>query len=261
MNASSWLKRTATSSKVARLDSELILAEAIGKDRVFLYAHPEFELSEAQEQRADEMLAQRENHQSLAYILGRKEFYGREFTVNSDVLVPRPESEVFIELAKELKPRMILDVGTGSGCLAITLKLEIPAAEVVALDISPKALEIAKANAKKLGADVEFHESDLLSAVKDEKFDLIVANLPYVDKNWDWLSPELQFEPDLALYAGKEGLELIEKLVDSVEPNLEKDGKLMLESDLSQHEAIKAYVEQHTSLKLQKTSGLIQLFA
>ena len=115
MNVSSWLKRTATSSKVARLDSELILAHALGKERVFLYAHPEYELGEAEEKGADEMLARRENHEALAYILGYKEFYGRNFEVSPDVLIPRPESEEIINLAKELKPLKILDIGTGSG--------------------------------------------------------------------------------------------------------------------------------------------------
>ncbi len=261
MNVSSWLKRTATSSKVARLDSELILAHALKKERVFLYAHPEYKLSETEEKCANEMLARRENHEALAYVFGYKEFYGRNFEVSSDVLIPRPESEEIINLAKELNPRKILDVGTGSGCLAVTLKLELPEAEVTAVDISPKALETAKKNAQNLGAKVKFMQSDLLESVKNEHFDLIVANLPYVDKNWDWLSPELEFEPDLALYAEDGGLSVIKRLIDGIEQNLSENGHLMLESDMLQHEAVKAYAEQNSSLRLSEESGLIQVFA
>lgn len=257
MNVSSWLKKAA----ISRLDAELILANSLGKDRVFLHAHPDYELSETEEGKANVMMARRERHEALAYIFGFKEFYGRNFAVSPDVLIPRPESEEIINLAKELKPRRVLDVGTGSGCLAISLKLEIPEAEVTAVDISPKAIEIARKNAENLGAKVNFLESDLLESVKKEQFDLIVANLPYVDKNWEWLSPELKYEPDLALYAKDGGLALIKKLIDGVEQNLSEKGKLILESDMSQHEAIKAYAEQRSSLRLFRESGLIQVFA
>ena len=263
MNVSSWLKRTATSNNIDRLDAELILAHAIGRDRVFLYAHPDHELSVKEETNVDAMLRRRQNHEALAYILGKKEFYTREFDVSPAVLIPRPESEAIISLAKEIspKPLSILDVGTGSGCLAITLKLEIPEAQVVALDISPEALEIAQKNAKKLGADVEFRQSDLCSALKeDEKFDLIVANLPYVDRSWEWLSPELQYEPELALYAREGGLELIKRLVLQAPKYLKKQGSLLLESDLLQHDELKRYTEQMASFRLQKTDGLIQLY-
>jgi len=261
MNVSSWLKRTATSSSVARLDYELILAHALGKERVFLYAHPEYELGETEERSADEMLARRAQHEALAYILGYKEFYGRRFEVTSDVLIPRPESEEIINLAKELKPHKILDIGTGSGCLAITMKLECPDVEVTAVDISPKALKIAKKNAKNLGAKVNFLESDLLDAVRNERFDLIVANLPYVDREWEWLSPELEYEPDLALYAEEGGLAIIKSLILAAKQNLSENGKLILESDLSQHEAIRGFAEQNSAFRLKKESGLIQVFA
>lgn len=264
MNVSSWLKRTAISNSIDRLDSELILARAIGQDRVFLYAHPDYELNAREEADADSMLKRRQNHEALAYILGKKEFYTREFAVSPDVLIPRPESEDIINLAKEIapKPLKILDVGTGSGCLAVTLKLEIPEVEVLALDISPEALEIARQNAKNLNADVKFRQSDLCSALKnDEKFDLIVANLPYVDENWEWLSPELQYEPELALYARDGGLELIKRLIQQVPKHLSEQGKLILESDLLQHNELKRYTKQMAPLRLQKTSGLIQLYS
>lgn len=256
MNVSSWLRKTA----ISRLDAELILANSLGKDRVFLHAHPEFELNEDVEKRADADCLRRENHEPLAYILSYKDFYGRKFMVTPDVLIPRPETEAIINLAKELKSQKILDVGTGSGCIAITLKLELPDSDVVALDISPKALKIAEQNAAKLGAKIAFRESDLLEKVQGE-YDLIVANLPYVDKKWDWLSPELTFEPEQALFAEDSGLYDIKCLISQVEQRLTNDGAVILESDLSQHEAIREYVEQNTNLSFVKTESLAQLFA
>ena len=256
MNVSSWLKKAA----ISRLDAELILANSLGKDRVFLHAHPEFELSGTVERQAEAGLARREKHEPLAYIFGFKEFYGRKFTVSPDVLIPRPETEVIIDLAKALKPQKILDVGTGSGCIAITLKLELPDSDVVALDISPKALKIAEKNAEKLGAKISFQESDLLEKVQD-KYDLIVANLPYVDGNWDWLSPELAFEPAQALYAQDSGLYDIKRLISQVEAHLTKNGAIILESDLSQHDQIREYLGQNTNLTFVKAEGLAQIFA
>jgi release factor glutamine methyltransferase len=255
MNVSSWLKK----ATISRLDAELILANSLGKDRVFLHAHPEFELSESVEKQVNSDMERREKHEPLAYILGYKEFYGRKFAVTPDVLIPRPETEAIINLAKELILHKILDVGTGSGCIAITLKLELPESDVTALDISPKALALAGQNAAQLDAKVAFLESDLLEKAQG-KYDLIVANLPYVDKKWDWLSPELVFEPDLALYAKDSGLYDIKLLVGQAEAHLTTGGAMILESDLSQHDAIKDYVEQTTKMTLVKTEGLAQLF-
>lgn len=256
MNVSSWLRKTA----ISRLDAELILANSLGKDRVFLHAHPEFELSDDVIKRADADCARRKKHEPLAYILGYKDFYGRKFMVTSDVLIPRPETEAIINLAKELKPQKILDVGTGSGCIAVTLKLELPDSDVVALDISPKALKIAEQNAVTLGAKITFRESDLLEKVQS-KYDLIIANLPYVDEKWDWLSPELAFEPEQALFAKDSGLYDIKCLISQVEQHLTTNGAVILESDLSQHGAIQEYVEQNTNLRFVKTESLAQLFA
>lgn len=256
MNVSSWLKKAA----ISHLDAELILANSLGKDRVFLHAHPDYELSEAEEKQAKSDLARRADNEPLAYILGYKEFYSRKFAVSPDVLIPRPETEAIIDLAKEQKPAKILDVGTGSGCIAITLKLELPESDVSAVDISPKALQIARQNAAKLGAEIFFKESDLLSEVQGE-YDLIVANLPYVDKNWDWISPELAYEPDLALYAEDAGLYDIKRLIRQAESYLTKQGALILESDLSQHAKIQEFIDRNTNLTLVKTEGLAQMFA
>ena len=212
MNVSSWLKE----SPIDHLDSELIVAFVLGKDRTFVHAHPEYVFTEVELAKIQDFATRRGAGEPLAYIFGTKEFYGRNFRVTRDTLIPRPETEALIDLAKTLNAQKILDVGTGSGCIAITLALEMPQTEIEAVDISPKALEIAQENAKNLGAKVKFYQSDLLE--NTEKYDIIVANLPYVDKNWDWLGPELDYEPETALYADDGGLELIKKLINQAPP-------------------------------------------
>ena len=236
MNASSWLN----SAPVDRLDAVLILAHSLGKDRTFLHAHPEFDLSDAVLAKINAAVARRALGEPLAYILGFKEFYGRNFTVTHDTLIPRPETEALIEVIKSLKPRKILDVGTGSGCIAVTLALELPETEVDAVDISLKALAAARENAENLGAKVDFYQSNLLEKV-DGQYDLIVANLPYVDASWDWLGPELDFEPQTALYAEDGGLALIKQLIEQAPAHLKPHGHLILEADRSQHQKIASY--------------------
>ena len=201
----------------------------------------------------------------------KQDFYGRDFIITPDVLIPRPETEMMIDTAlnimgkpflpgvKPSEPKLpeditILDVGTGSGCIAITLDLLLPQAKIVATDISDKALKIAQKNASELGAEVEFLQSDLLKNVKD-KPDLIVANLPYVDENWDWIDKEaLSKEPALALYAKDGGLELIFKLIDQVTER--EVHHLVLEADPCQHERITSYAKKK-GLALRETRGFI----
>jgi len=242
MNVSSWLK--AAKKKVDRLDAELILAYVLRVPRTFLHAHPEYKLIKEEQTQADAILTRREKHEPFAYITGRKEFYGRNFKVTTDTLIPRPETEALIDVIKPLKPAKILDVGTGSGCIATTLALELPESEVEAVDISENALIVARLNAQFNGANnINFHLSDLLQDTA--KYDLIVANLPYVDREWDWLSPELAFEPETALYAVDHGLYLIKKLIEQAPDHLEEHGYLVLEADLSQHQKISAFAEDH----------------
>ena len=209
-----------------------------------------------------------------AYKDGFKEFFGREFKVSPDVLIPRPETETMVEMVLSLagksylpgvkvpesvlsKHPKILDVGTGSGCVAISLKLEIPEAEVYALDISKPALKVAEENAKRLKAKVNFFESDLLSNVpKDETFDVIVANLPYVDKTWPWIK-SIEHEPEVALYAGDGGLELILKLLKQVQ---DRTKYLILEADPVQHDRIRIE-SQENQFKVLKTNNYQILLA
>lgn len=234
MNVSSWLK--AAQKQIDRLDAELILAYVLLVQRTFLHAHPEYKLNKTEQAQADDLLERRKNHEPLAYLTGRKEFYGRTFKVTRDTLIPRPETEALIDAIKPLNPHKILDVGTGSGCIAITLALELPDSEVEAVDISENALQVARKNAESLEANVNFYRSDLLQ--NTTKYDLIVANLPYVDREWDWLSPELEFEPETALYADDGGLELIKLLIEQAKDHLNAGGHLVLEADLSQHQKI-----------------------
>ena len=259
MNVSSWL--TIAKRKINALDAELILLNTIGeKDRSFLTLHEDKKLAEEELKKANEFLERRASGEPLAYILGYKEFYGRDFLVEKGArsLIPRTETESIIEMAKTLKPapRKILDIGTGSGCIAITLKLENPEVEVLASDFSQGVLELAKENAKNLGTDVKFIQSDLLDSI-DGNFDLIVANLPYVDEDWDWLDKKtLKYEPKEALYAEDGGLFLIKKLIHQAKGRTKY---LVLESDTSQQEEIIEYAKEF-GFSLARKDDFITLF-
>lgn len=195
----------------ARFDAEVMLAEAMGWDRARLVAEPEAELLPAAGRSFAEMVRRRLRREPVAYILGRKGFRGIELAVDPRVLVPRPETELLVELALELVPRRMLDVGTGSGAIALAVATELPEGEVVATDTSPAALEVARANAERLGltAGVEFHEGTLPPG--EAGFDLVLANLPYVSEaEWPGLEPEVtEWEPREALLAGPDGLDAI----------------------------------------------------
>ena len=245
MNISTWLKNAAETLKrsnisSSKLDAELILSNTLRKDRTFLHAHPDEKIDPRRVDIADARLMLRLDRTPLAYILGYRDFYGREFKVSPQVLIPRPESEVIIEILKEIQVSgKLLDVGTGSGCLGITAKLEIPELSVILSDISQKALRVASENAAKFNADVALIESDLLRSVPG-KFDIITANLPYVDRSWQ-RSPETNHEPELALFADNEGLALIYRLIDQLPCHLSSGSLVLIEADLRQHGAIIAY--------------------
>jgi release factor glutamine methyltransferase len=174
--------------------------------------------------------------------------YGREFIVTPAVLSPRPETEQIIETIKDIATSeqilKILDVGTGSGVIAITLALELPRADIVARDISKKDLEVAKQNAKTLDGYVQFIRSDLLQEIPGDKFDIIVANLPYVSQKWE-TSPDTAYEPEMALFANDGGLELIKKLIQQAPKFLKTNGLLVLELDPRQIKIIKTFALNH----------------
>jgi len=198
----------------ARFDAELLLAEAAGCDRAELVTEAEGELPKGAAREFGRMVRRRLKREPVAYILGRKGFRNLELAVDRRVLIPRPETELLVELALELAPRSVLDVGTGSGAVALAVADELPEAAVTATDASPVALEIARANAERLGlAD---RVSLLPGTVPEgQAFDLTLANLPYVrDDEWDDLQPEIrEFEPREALLAGPDGLDAIRALL------------------------------------------------
>jgi release factor glutamine methyltransferase len=226
----------------ARLDALVLLSDALAKDKSWVLAHPEFILTDAALRGLHAKLDKRARRMPLAYIRGRQEFYGRDFSVTPDVLIPRPETETMISVIKGLAPASLLDVGTGSGAIAITACLELPNSAVAGCDISIAALTIARQNAARLKAPVTFFVSDLLSGTPAH-YDAIAANLPYVDPYWD-RSPETDAEPAIALFADDAGLAYIKKLIEQAPATLNKNGYLILEADPRQHAAITAYAAQ-----------------
>jgi release factor glutamine methyltransferase len=200
-----------------RLDAELLLGEAMGRGRAALLADGGAEVPAAAGRLFGEMVRRRLRREPVAYILGRKGFRSLELGVDRRVLIPRPETELLVELAVELRPATVLDVGTGSGAIALAVADELPGCEVTATDTSPGALEVAKENAERLGVveRIRFHEGTLPPADDtgtgdaDAAYDLILANLPYVaERDWPSLQPEVtQWEPREALLAGTDGLD------------------------------------------------------
>lgn len=246
-----WLKDAAEQLATAGitsalLDAEIILAHTLKKSRTYLHAHGDDELSPRDNDIANARLDLRLDRTPVAYIIGHKEFYGRMFKVTPAVLIPRPESEDCIELLNTYSThdtRTALDVGTGSGCLGITAKLEHPHLLVTLADISRHALVVAKQNAVNLQADVQVVQSDLLSNTP-ERYSCIIANLPYVDPSWE-RSPETNFEPSQALFADNNGVALIAKLLDQIPTHLLPNGILILEADPYQHERIITGAARH----------------
>jgi release factor glutamine methyltransferase len=194
-----------------RLDAELLLSEATGWDRARMAANPEGEIPPPAARRFAEMVRRRLRREPVAYILGRRGFRHLDLHVDPRVLIPRPETELLVELALELRPRSLLDVGTGSGAVALAIAAELPGCAVSATDTSVPALAVARANAERLGlaARVEFHEGTVPE--QSEEFDLVVANLPYVrEGDWGELQREVtEWEPREALLAGADGLDAL----------------------------------------------------
>jgi len=247
----------------ARLDSEIILAHTIKKPRTYLHAHGDDLIEDRHHEIADARLFLRLDFTPIAYIIGHKEFFGRRFKVTTATLIPRPESETMIELLKasfnETQPliprtKQLVDVGAGSGCLGITAKLELPEIDVTLIDVSRHALKVAEQKARLLEADVSFHQGNLLHGY-GAKVDIILANLPYVDRKWE-VSRETHAEPDLALYADRGGLALIDQLIIQSQQLLSPSGLAFLEADPRQHAAIISFAKQY-GLTHDQTVGFI----
>ncbi len=236
-------------------DAELLLLDAAGISRVTLLAHPERELSAGEQRRYDEAVGRRLGHEPVQYITGRQEFYGLELGVSSDVLIPRPETEHLVEEVLGRMPRgervRIVDVGTGSGAIAIALAVHLPEAEITAVDLSPGALAVAWANARRhgVGGRIRFLRWDLLAGVFEGEdadfgsgFDAVVSNPPYVPEgDRAGLHPEVrEHEPGTALFAGGDGLEIYRRLIPQAFAALRPGGLLALEMGYGQRDALRA---------------------
>jgi len=239
--ASAISRLTAANVPSPRLNAELLLMFTLACDRAYLHAHPERKLSAEEQRRYDHALDERERGVPAQYITGHQEFWGMDFIVTPDVLIPRPETEHVIEtvlrgvgraplLAALLR---IADVGTGSGCIALALAKELPSAEIHATDISSAALEIARANASRLQleARVQFHQADLLQGFESGGFDLVVSNPPYVGASEeDQVQLEVRkYEPRNAVFAGPTGLEVIARIIPQARESLKPGGWLVME--------------------------------
>jgi len=231
---------------VPRLTAEVLLAHALGRERAYLYAHAEEELSEVAWLHYGRYLHERLKGKPTQYITGRQEFYGREFLVTPDVLIPRPETEHLVEAAlARIRPGdKALDIGAGSGAIAISLALETGAA-VCATDISDAALRVASGNSRRLAASVTFLACDLASCFADRSFDVVASNPPYVSRSDQ---PVLQrevrdFEPEVALFAGPTGLEVYQRLIVDARRVLRPGGWLLLELGYNSLEPVRAMLE------------------
>ena len=240
---SSIARLTAAQVGSPRLNAEILLMFTLACDRAYIYAHPERELSPEERARYEEALAQRSRGVPAQYITGHQEFWGMDFIVSSAVLIPRPETEHVIEtvlhssdggrVSSPAPGQRIVDVGTGSGCIALALARELPKAEIHATEISAAALEIARVNAARhqLEPRVRFYETDLLAGLPANSFDFVVSNPPYVgESEEDEVQLEVRkFEPRTAVFAGPTGLEVIERLVPQAQAALKPGGFLVME--------------------------------
>jgi release factor glutamine methyltransferase len=239
-HAAQLLQRAGIES--AKLEASVLLAHALKVERSWLLAYPEAQAPAE----ADALLQRRLKREPLAYILGRREFYGRTFRVTPDVLIPRHETEGLVEAVLERGRReglKVLDLGTGSGAIAITIALERPDWAVTAVDLSPAALAVARENAEALAARVDFVRSDAFEALIGDAYDLIVSNPPYIDRD-DQLPPEVRdHEPSLALFADENGLAFYRRLAEGAADHLNDGGCLLLELGAGQAEAVRATFE------------------
>jgi release factor glutamine methyltransferase len=245
----SEMLRTATrelqaTSSTPRLDAEVLVMHACGLNRSRLVTHGRDALTDEQQRRLEKLLAQRRQGIPIAYLTGTREFWSLEFTVSPATLIPRPETELLVEKALALVPRdaewTIADLGTGCGAIALALAKERPHCRVIATDISPQALEVARSNAMKFGlTNIEFREGNWFEPLNDMQLDMIVSNPPYVRANDTHLDQgDVRFEPELALAAGPDGLDAIRRIALSARERLNPAAWILLEHGWDQAAAI-----------------------
>jgi release factor glutamine methyltransferase len=233
----------------ARLDARVLAAHVLGVEPAWLIAHDTDAVPTPQIDAFQNLLAQRLRGVPIAYLTGRREFYGRPFQVSADVLIPRPDTELLVELALARIPPdqavEVLDLGTGSGCIALTLALERPLASVTAVDRSQAALAVAQRNAASLDTRVEFLASDWFSALGERRFNLIISNPPYIAAADPHLAQgDVRFEPLAALAAGADGLDDLRQLIAAACAHLLPGGTLLLEHGHDQAAAVRSMLQQ-----------------
>jgi len=265
-----WLQETTNILKQsgidsARLDALILLEHHLKKTREWILAHEDDTIDSGILKKLNKSRVQREKREPLAYITGEKEFYGRKFYVDKNVLIPRPESEAIIDILKQFSVKnyinTVIDVGTGSGCLIISAGLELPECHLTALDISNEALRLANKNARACRVKIRFLQSDLLesmSAMPKTRPYIMLANLPYVPDDLI-TSEEITREPALALFSGDDGLDCYRKFWDQVSKLKNKPSAIITESLKLQHTPLKKLAHK-AGYKLQKTNNLAQLF-
>jgi release factor glutamine methyltransferase len=271
-----------------RISAEVLMFHALGCDRAYLYAHPERELTSAEQPPYNQLIDRRASGEPLQYLTGHQEFWRAEFLVTPAVLIPRPETEHLIEAVLDLvhhfspsaaagapsvgaypSPAVpslkLIDVGTGSGAIAVTLARELPHAEVHAVDLSAAALEVARLNAQRLGAHVNFTCSDVLADItRDASFDFVVSNPPYVglneaDKVQDVVK---HYEPHMAVFAGDHGLDVILRLIPQAFESLRPGGWLLMEIGYSQSSAVMALLTGwHNVHSIPDLAGILRVIA
>lgn len=245
----------------AQLDVELLLADYLGKDRSWLHTHPDFILQRSDLRKLNKQIERRANHEPIAYIRGKQEFYGRDFEVSPDTLTPRPETETMVEMALELMKnnsiQSVADIGTGSGCIAISLDLESKTgAEIAGYEISKPAVEIAKKNVATLGSKVRIVENDIINdSMPWRTAELIVANLPYVPTDFK-INTAATHEPEFAIFGGTDGLDYYRIFFESLG---EKVRFVLTESLPPQHIELQKIAES-AGFKLKESRDLIQSF-
>lgn len=233
-----------SSSDTARLDAELLLMHALACSRVFLYAHSEDHLSPVQAQQYQQLLSERAKGTPLAYLTGTREFWSMPLRVTKDTLIPRPETELLVELALKLinnqDKSSILDLGTGSGTIALALASERPDWKIIACDKSPAAIKVARDNASHLKlTNVQFIFSDWFESIPTQQFNAIVSNPPYIAAQAPHLSQgDLRFEPQDALVSGTDGLDALRHIIEQASVRLIPGGWLLLEHGFNQGEAV-----------------------
>ncbi|MGB2691183.1 MAG: peptide chain release factor N(5)-glutamine methyltransferase [Thermodesulfobacteriota bacterium] len=247
------------------LESYLLLAESdIVNDLSEIYAHPEKEVGQDTFNKFQELLQRRVKREPIAYITGEKEFYSKVYQVNPSVLIPRPETELLVdetlELAKQIESPLILEVGTGSGCIAVTLASYCDHAKIVASDISQQALNVAKGNVIKhiQNEKITLKRADMLSSFKNDLFDIIISNPPYItEKEFDLLDTEVKdFEPKIALTGGKDGLRYIKEIISDSRRVLKDSGWCVLEIGYNQKKEVENIFADYGFTDISSTKDL-----